>query len=134
MGLLKMLSGFLGGSPIFSGIFLAIFLSMAGLLAYQTQVAIPALKVEVQKEANRAIKFETQLDGCKDKIELINDRIDDLALDREDRDKLIGTLNDSLASMREFSNDRIKDILDAPTPENCADAMTLLRRGIGEFR
>lgn len=116
---------------------LLVILGMGGYIgllkfdSWKDERRIDELEVQVMQLENTVEKKEIQLEACKDRITIINDRVEDLSQDSQSRNKVIEILADNIGTLRELSNERIDDIRDAPTPESCAAAMEFLREGLG---
>lgn len=86
-------------------------------------VQVVELKLDVERE-----KANTR--QCIGKIESTNNRINDLKEANSNRTKIIGMLKDNIKAVKEVTKVRVAEIENIVTPENCKEAMALLRKGI----
>lgn len=87
------------------------------------QVQVVELKLDVERE-----KANTR--ECIAKIESTNNRINDLKEANTNRTEIIGMLEDNIAAVKKVTEVRVTEIENIVTPENCEEAMALLRGGI----
>jgi len=115
------------------GVVIALALGYVGWLKFDNwglenkieklEVHITALKADVVFAENETAKCGIQIDES-------NVRIIDLKESRVDRAEILDMLADNIKTITEITASNVKDIEDMPTPENCAEAMELLRQGV----
>ena len=88
---------------------------------------VQELKLDVEREKGEVRK-------CKSEINITNDRISDLKTDADRRHEVLDMLAENITVFKEVTDQKIKNIIIAPTPENCKQAMEFLRKGIGGIR
>lgn len=104
--------------------------SYVGVLKFdiwQKENQIEDLKVENKRLELDVAHEKGEVKACKSRIQETNNRIEDL---KSDRKKVVSILTENLNMFRELSESRINNIKDAPTPQNCEEAMEFLREGL----
>lgn len=115
---------------------------MVSLILYQNFCAkdlffgldtIPSLRAEVAEQELKLEQAKKDLDACvagnkklEDAISRQNDQIDMLGDLAKKFDEQFGILGKKIDKMRKDTNQTVKDILNAPPPQTCEDAMKYL--------
>ena len=90
----------------------------------EQQLEIRGLELDVEREKGNVRECMATIDGN-------NERINDLQQDNDRRTEILDSLNETIKEFKDINRIRVEDILSAPTPENCEQAMEFLRRGVG---
>ena len=127
-----------GGSSVTTAIFLVVGLGLAGYVGtlkfeiWSQGNTIATLEND-KRELELSVEYEKgEVKACKAVVDQTNARIEDLREDRETRTRMFDMLQENVDLIRESSSARIADLEETPTPQNCEEAMTLLRNGLGE--
>lgn len=123
---------------------------LIGLMMYQNFSAkqflfgldtIPSLQAENEALKAQVAVAATQLQVCADGNKTLTDAIDaqnkalqDLGGLTAKMDSEFKKLNETVNKIRKDTNKTVKDILDAPTPQTCEEAMQFLRDGVGDIK
>lgn len=127
-----------GGSGLTAGIFLVATLAVTGYVGVlKFDNWMKGNKIEKLELANRQLELDVQFEqgevkACKARIDETNERIIDLKEDREARKEMFSLLQQNVDLIRDSSSARVADLESIPTPQNCEEAMNLLRDGLGE--
>lgn len=123
---------------------------LVGLMLYQNFSAkqflfgmdtIPSLQVQTEKLEADLILSKDHLATCVKGNETLSEAIDaqnqalkDLGGLASKMDDEFKKLNESVNKIRKDTNKAVKDILNAPTPQTCEEAMQMLRDGVGDIK
>lgn len=124
---------------------------LVGLLLYQNFSAkqflfgmdtIPSLHAEIEKKEAELEQARKDLDTCiagnkklEDAIDRQNDAISEIGKLAQKFDEKFGQLGAKIDRMRRDTDKTVKDILNAPPPKTCEDAMQYLHEAAkGGFR
>lgn len=118
----------------------AVALAMGGYIAYlnvskvelehkvaELQTQIASLEVDVERERGNVKE-------CQARIELSNQRLDDLKSVTDERTKIIGMLSENIEVIKDASNARIQVLRNTVVGKSCEEAMQFLRDGVEDFK
>jgi cell division protein FtsL len=91
---------------------------------------IEKLEVHVTQLEADVLYAQNETAQCLIKIDETNSRIVDLKESTEHRSEILDLLKDNIDTVREITDAKVADINALVTPENCAEAMELLRQGV----
>lgn len=136
-GIAGKLASFLGGSPIFSSIFvygsIFVVVALAGTYFYMDH-RIETLKVEKASLEVDVREQKLNVKECKARVAEINRSIDRMSEDSEQKKEIIDMLSEHLGTLSDLSQDRIGDIRDEDTPETCEDAFEFIRDNLEKVK
>ena len=135
LGMILKLFGGNQAAAIGAAILVAVIAGYVGWLKldiYNLNNDVAELKLEVRSLELDVEREKANVIECKAQIEGANDRIEDLKESAGHREDILKLLGENIDEVKKVTAAKVGGILDAPTPENCEEAMALLRAGVAQ--
>ena len=131
MPLLSLLGGGKGVAIIIAVIAIGGFIGFQQLRIGSLQNEVGELENTVQAKEIEITRLNGEVDKCKSNIELINNRIDDLKVQREEQKSTFDLLAENLDLIRKANSAEITELQNTEAPQSCELIMEFLRKGVG---
>ena len=92
---------------------------------------VRTLELDVQEKVIEITRLNGEVNQCRAKIDITNDRIADLKATRDMQKQNFDLLAENLDAFKEVNGIRIAELQNTEAPQSCELIMAFLRKGVG---